>query len=161
MKRLVPSGTPYQYTNTANLTLSPKSPLLISKDHGSTPATSQTINHDVDRHSLSSYTRQETSKFMSRRDSPYVILSQPSPTAFEVASLEDPDVPIRVYHTSSVRPHQDLLSKPLTPFRKRGRPRKTLPGSSPRWCQGQKGRLQQTVFITLSVRATVTVKIML
>ncbi|GFY64850.1 hypothetical protein TNIN_466061 [Trichonephila inaurata madagascariensis] len=67
---------------------------------------------------------------------PYVILSQRSPTTFEVANLEDPDIPIGVYH-----PHQDPSSKLLTTLRKRGRPRKTLPGPSPRQRQGQRGRL--------------------
>ncbi|GFV56851.1 hypothetical protein TNCV_146031 [Trichonephila clavipes] len=42
----------------------------------------------------------------------------------------DPVVPIGVYHTSALHPHQDPSSKPLSPLHKRGRPRKTLPGPS-------------------------------
>ncbi|GFR04056.1 hypothetical protein TNCT_418141 [Trichonephila clavata] len=61
-----------------------------------------------------------------------LVLSQRSPTTFEVANLEDPDIPIGVYHTSALRPHQDPSSKPLTPLRKRGRPRKNFPGPSQR-----------------------------
>ncbi|GFY67194.1 hypothetical protein TNIN_418031 [Trichonephila inaurata madagascariensis] len=76
---------------------------------------------------------------MPRRDSPFIILGQRSPT-FEVANLEDPDVLIGVYHTSALHPRQDPSSKPLAPIRKRGRPRKTLPGSSPRRRQDQRGR---------------------
>ncbi|GFW40883.1 hypothetical protein TNCV_4369311 [Trichonephila clavipes] len=57
MNRPVPPGTPYQYTNPANSTLSPKGPLMTSKDRGFSPATSQTINHDINRHSLSSSTQ--------------------------------------------------------------------------------------------------------
>ncbi|GFY54165.1 hypothetical protein TNIN_437131 [Trichonephila inaurata madagascariensis] len=63
---------------------------------------------------------------MPQTDSPYLILSQRSPTTFEVANLEDPDIPIGVYHTSALRLHQDQSSKPLTPLRKRGRLRKTF-----------------------------------
>ncbi|GFX35623.1 uncharacterized protein TNCV_4469641 [Trichonephila clavipes] len=48
----------------------------------------------VNKHPLSSSVRQRTSKFMPRQDGPYVILSQRSPTTFEVVNLEDPDVPI-------------------------------------------------------------------
>ncbi|GFT07631.1 hypothetical protein NPIL_255401 [Nephila pilipes] len=59
----------------------------------------------------------------------------------EVANPEDPDVPIGVYHTSTSRPHQDPSTKPLTPLRKRGKPRKSLLGSSPTWRQGKKKRL--------------------
>ncbi|GFT27034.1 uncharacterized protein NPIL_666711 [Nephila pilipes] len=82
--------------------------------------------------------------FMPHRDSPYVILSQRSPAIFEVANPEDPDVPIGVYHTSGIRPHQGPSTKHLTSLRKRGRTRKTLPGSSPRRRQDPRGRLQQS-----------------
>ncbi|GFY66690.1 hypothetical protein TNIN_489051 [Trichonephila inaurata madagascariensis] len=60
------------------------------------PATSQAINHDFNGYSLSTFALQQTTKFMPRRGSPYVILRQRSLTTFEVANLEDPDVPIGV-----------------------------------------------------------------
>ncbi|GFT78907.1 hypothetical protein TNCV_3093171 [Trichonephila clavipes] len=116
----VPPGTPYQKQVSTCSTLPPKRPFLSFKDCGSSPVTSQTINHDVNRHPLNTSTRQQTSKFMPLTDYPCVILSQPSPTTFEVANVEDPDFPIWLYHTSALRPHQGS-SKPLTPFRKRGR----------------------------------------
>ncbi|GFW40882.1 uncharacterized protein TNCV_4369301 [Trichonephila clavipes] len=75
------------------------------------------------------------------RDSPYFILCQRSPTIFEVTYLEDPAVPIQVYHTSAVRPHQDPSTELLTHYRKRDRIRKSLPGRTMRRCQGQMGRL--------------------
>ncbi|GFT83163.1 uncharacterized protein TNCV_2129751 [Trichonephila clavipes] len=50
----------------------------------------------VNKHQLSSSAQQRTSKFMPHQDGPYVILSQQSPTKFEVANLEDPDAPIGV-----------------------------------------------------------------
>ncbi|GFT57284.1 sushi, von Willebrand factor type A, EGF and pentraxin domain-containing protein 1, partial [Nephila pilipes] len=94
----------------------------------------------VNKHPLKSSARQRTSKFMPRKDCPYVILNQRSPTIFELANPEDPDVPNGVYHTSVLCPHQDPSTKPLTPLRKRDRPRKTswlLAESG----QGQRGRL--------------------
>ncbi|GFY53084.1 hypothetical protein TNIN_33781 [Trichonephila inaurata madagascariensis] len=51
---LLPSGTPYQNLDTAYATLSPKSSLLSSENHGFSPATSQIINLDVNKHPLSS-----------------------------------------------------------------------------------------------------------
>ncbi|GFV25728.1 hypothetical protein TNCV_2444321 [Trichonephila clavipes] len=109
----LPPGTPYQNPDPAQATCSPNSPLLLSKNRGSSPATSQTINPDVNRHHLSTSTRQRTSKFMPRRDGPYVILNQRSPSTFEAANLEDPDVPIGVHHTSAIHPYQDPSSKPV------------------------------------------------
>ncbi|GFY53712.1 uncharacterized protein TNIN_179631, partial [Trichonephila inaurata madagascariensis] len=67
----------------------------------------------VNKHPLNSSARQRTSKFIPR----YVILSQRSPTTFEVANLEDPDVLIGVYHTSALRLNQGPSSKPLAPLR--------------------------------------------
>ncbi|GFT30998.1 hypothetical protein TNCV_1683621 [Trichonephila clavipes] len=43
----LPLRIPYQNQDPAYATLSPKSPLLSSKNRGSSPATSQTINHDI------------------------------------------------------------------------------------------------------------------
>ncbi|GFS44662.1 hypothetical protein TNIN_137761 [Trichonephila inaurata madagascariensis] len=91
----VPPGTPYQNTDPTCATLSSKSPLLSPEDHNLSPATSQAISHDINKYPLSNSARQRTSKFMPRRDGPYVILSQRSSTTFEVVILEDPDAPIR------------------------------------------------------------------
>lgn len=95
----------------------------------------------VTKHPLSSSTKQRASKFMPRRDGPFVILTQRSPTTYEVANPQDPDTPIGVYHTSALRPHLGPTTMPLAPLRKRGRPRKSSPGSSPRRRQSQRGRL--------------------
>ncbi|KAF8791400.1 hypothetical protein HNY73_006273 [Argiope bruennichi] len=72
------------------------------------------------------------------RDDPYIILSQRSPTTFEVAN---PDVLFGVYHTSALLPHQDPSFMPLSPLCKSSRPKKILLAPSPRWRQGQRGRL--------------------
>ncbi|GFX20704.1 hypothetical protein TNCV_77621 [Trichonephila clavipes] len=115
----VPPGTPYQKQD------STCSHLLSSKDRGS-PATSQTINQDVNRHPLSTFARQQTSKIMPHTNDTYVTLCKRSPTTFEVANIENTDVPIGVYHhISAFRPHQDPSSTPLISLRKRGRPGKT------------------------------------
>ncbi|GFT04289.1 hypothetical protein TNCV_1928551 [Trichonephila clavipes] len=65
---------------------------------------------------------------MPLRDGPYVILTQRSlslsPSSYEIASLDNPGVPLGVYHTSALTPCNNDKVKPLIPLRKRGRPPK-------------------------------------
>ncbi|GFS30919.1 uncharacterized protein NPIL_336241, partial [Nephila pilipes] len=55
----------------------------------------------VTSHPMSSAEKGKTSKFLLRRDGPYVIMSRRSPTTYEISSLENPTTPLRVYHTSA------------------------------------------------------------
>ncbi|GFV36628.1 hypothetical protein TNCV_104491 [Trichonephila clavipes] len=66
----------------------------------------------------------KTSKFMPKRDGPYLILTQKSPTSYVIASLANPSEPIATYHTSALTPVKDIHTSPVAPLRKRGRPRK-------------------------------------
>ncbi|GFY09646.1 uncharacterized protein TNCV_381411 [Trichonephila clavipes] len=63
---------------------------------------------------------------MPRRDRPYIVLSQRSPTTFVVASCDKPDEPLGVYHTSALTPFLNgtETQSPVVPLKKRGRPRK-------------------------------------
>ncbi|GBN61623.1 hypothetical protein AVEN_62140-1 [Araneus ventricosus] len=82
-------------------------------------------------HTLSSADKGKTSKFFPRRDGPYVILSKRSPTAYEIASLENPRTPIAVYHTPALKELGKVRSNaPILPIRKRGRPRKSVTAGS-------------------------------
>ncbi|GFV87808.1 retrovirus-related Pol polyprotein from transposon 412 [Trichonephila clavipes] len=63
-------------------------------------------------------------KLIPRRDGPYVILTQRSPSYYEIASLDNPGEPLDVYHTSALTPCNNDRVKPLIPLRKRGRPPK-------------------------------------
>ncbi|GBN48305.1 hypothetical protein AVEN_168891-1 [Araneus ventricosus] len=70
---------------------------------------------------------------MPKRDRPYVIVTQRSPTTCEEGSLESPHETLGSYHVSSLKSCSDTTSKPVVPFRKRGRPKRQLnsdPGSS-------------------------------
>ncbi|GFV73535.1 pro-Pol polyprotein [Trichonephila clavipes] len=60
---------------------------------------------------------------MPRRDGPYIVLSQRSPTTFVVASC---DKPLGVYPTSALTPFLNGTDtqSPVVPLKKRGRPRK-------------------------------------
>ncbi|GFT25181.1 uncharacterized protein TNCV_180641 [Trichonephila clavipes] len=80
---------------------------------------------------------------MPRRDGPYLILTQRSPSSYEIASLDNPGVPLNVYHTSALTPCNSDKVKPLISLRKRGRPPKVpqAPGFSSRRRRNQRGRM--------------------
>ncbi|GFT70758.1 uncharacterized protein TNCV_2490961 [Trichonephila clavipes] len=84
-----------------------------------------------------------SAKLMPRRDGPYVILTQRSPSSYEIASLDNPGVPLGVYHTSALTPCNIDKVKPLIPLRKRGRPPNVpqSPGSSSGRRRNQRGRI--------------------
>ncbi|GFX54887.1 retrovirus-related Pol polyprotein from transposon 412 [Trichonephila clavipes] len=94
-------------------------------------------------HPLSNAAQGRSAKLMSRRDGPYVILTQRSPSSYEIASIDNPEVPLGVYHTSALTPCTNDKLKPLIPLRKRGRPAKVTqtPGSSSGRRQNQRGRM--------------------
>ncbi|GFW37506.1 retrovirus-related Pol polyprotein from transposon 412 [Trichonephila clavipes] len=58
----------------------------------------------VTLHPISSAKNKKTSKFMPKRDGPYPILTQKSPTSYVIASLANPSEPIATYHTSALTP---------------------------------------------------------
>ncbi|GFY26569.1 gag-Pol polyprotein [Trichonephila clavipes] len=77
---------------------------------------------------------------MHRRDGPYIVLSQRSPTTFVAASCNKPDEPLGVYHTSALTPFLNgtETQSPVVPLKKRGRsskqpliPRGTMSASTP------------------------------
>ncbi|GFU82317.1 uncharacterized protein TNCV_3195891 [Trichonephila clavipes] len=92
---------------------------------------------------LSNATQGRSAKLMPRRDSPYVILTQRSPSSYEIASLDNPGVPLGVHHTSALTPCNNDIVKPLIPLHKRGRPPKIpqTPGSSSGRRRNQSGRI--------------------
>ncbi|GFX39976.1 hypothetical protein TNCV_2647391 [Trichonephila clavipes] len=78
----------------------------------------------VASHPLSYTAQGRSAKLMPRRDGPCVILTQRSPSSYEIASLDNPGEPLDVYHTSALTRCNNDKVKPLIPLRKRGRPPK-------------------------------------
>ncbi|GFU82445.1 transposon Tf2-9 polyprotein [Trichonephila clavipes] len=78
----------------------------------------------VSSHPLINAAQGRSAKLMPRRDGPYVILTQRSPSSYEITSLDDPGEPLGVYHTSALTPCNNDKVKLLIPLRKRGRPPK-------------------------------------
>ncbi|GFW53134.1 hypothetical protein TNCV_3293811 [Trichonephila clavipes] len=86
----------------------------------------------VTLHPISNAKNKKFSKFMPKRDSPYLILTQKSPTSYVIASLTNPYEPIYIatYHTSALTPFKDMDTSPVAPLRKRDRPRKVTSTST-------------------------------
>ncbi|GFU15265.1 retrovirus-related Pol polyprotein from transposon 412 [Trichonephila clavipes] len=87
----------------------------------------------VTLHPLSNAAHKKTAKFMPKRDGPYIIVTQRSPTTYKVANPNNPHEVLGPYHSSALRPCIDKEATPVMPLRKRGRPRKdNSAGSSSR-----------------------------
>lgn len=79
----------------------------------------------VNLHTKSSAAKGVTSKFDPKRDGPYVILRKVSETTYEIGNMQNPSVPLGVYHTSNLKDYTGTDDvEPVVPIRKRGRPRK-------------------------------------
>ncbi|GFU05864.1 retrovirus-related Pol polyprotein from transposon 412 [Trichonephila clavipes] len=70
----------------------------------------------VASHPLSNAAQGRSAKLMPRRDGPYVILTQRSPSSYEIASLDYPGEPLGVYHTSALTPCNNDKVYPLFLF---------------------------------------------
>ncbi|GFU21152.1 retrovirus-related Pol polyprotein from transposon 412 [Trichonephila clavipes] len=87
----------------------------------------------VNLHPLSNAAHKKTAKFMPKRDGSYIIVTQRSPTTYEVANPNNPHDVIGPYHSSALRPCIYKEATPVMPLRKRGRPGKdNSAGSSSR-----------------------------
>lgn len=82
----------------------------------------------VNTHVLSNASKGLTSKFVPKRDGPYIITKKVGSTAYEVASPTNPTMPLGTYHSSAITPYRranNVQSEPLHPMKKRGRPKKS------------------------------------
>lgn len=76
----------------------------------------------VATHVLSNADKNITSKFVPKRDGPYMITGAKGSSCFTIASPDNLEVPIGTYHKSQIYPYQGKASKPIYPLRHRGRP---------------------------------------
>lgn len=83
----------------------------------------------VNCHVLSKASKGITSKFVPKRDGPYVITRKIGSSTFEVSSPENLNTPLGTYHASALTIYKGNNSAdspaPVNPLRKRGRPKKT------------------------------------
>ncbi|XP_035233490.1 protein NYNRIN-like [Stegodyphus dumicola] len=74
-------------------------------------------------------------KFMPRREGPYLAVTNRSPTTYDIADPAKPDEVLGTYHSSALRAYELSVSRDsgsVAPYRRRGRPKKHISGSSPR-----------------------------
>ncbi|GFV07381.1 retrovirus-related Pol polyprotein from transposon 412 [Trichonephila clavipes] len=98
----------------------------------------------VASHPLSNLAQGKSAKLMPHRDGLNMILTQRSPSSYEIiASLDNPGEPLGVYPTSALTPFNSDRVKPLFPLHKRGCPPKVqqTPGSSSGRHRNQRGRM--------------------
>ncbi|GFT60794.1 integrase catalytic domain-containing protein [Trichonephila clavipes] len=72
----------------------------------------------VTLHPLSNAAHKKTAKLMTKRDEPYIIVTQRSPTTYEVANPNNPHEVLGPYHSSALRPCTDKEATPVMPLRK-------------------------------------------
>lgn len=82
----------------------------------------------LESHALSNASKGFSSKLAPKRDGPYRILRERSPTSYEMASLDNLDESIGKYHVSELTPFVGSIdsTQPIQPKPRKGRPRKQM-----------------------------------
>lgn len=78
----------------------------------------------VSTHILSNKDKGLTSKFVPRRDGPYIVMEKKGSNTYSVATLENPTIPLATYHSSDLLLYDGREEVPIYPLRQRGRPKK-------------------------------------
>lgn len=85
--------------------------------------------------------RGRSAKFIPCRDGPYLIPSKWSPSTFEIDSLDDPQVPIGVYHESAFKAYTQSHGPPVNSLHTHGHPKNLATDSLLECQQNQRERL--------------------
>lgn len=78
----------------------------------------------VSTHILSNKNKGLSSKFVPRRDGPYLVINKNGSNSFTVATIETPNIPLATYHTSDLTLYDGREENPVYPLRLRGRPKR-------------------------------------
>ncbi|RZC38356.1 hypothetical protein BDFB_009456 [Asbolus verrucosus] len=80
----------------------------------------------VATHVKSNTDHKTTSKFVPKRDGPYIVKRRISETSYEIAELKPPHRCLGKYHVSALTPYigPENVPEPVVPIRRRGRPPK-------------------------------------
>ncbi|GFU25625.1 integrase catalytic domain-containing protein [Trichonephila clavipes] len=97
---------------------------FCDKRHRPSPLYHPRINVWVTVHPLSNASQNKTAKFMRKRDGPYIIVTQRSPTIYEGANPNNPHEVLGPYHSFALCPCIDKEATLVMQLRKGGRPRK-------------------------------------
>ncbi|GBN57855.1 hypothetical protein AVEN_30146-1 [Araneus ventricosus] len=78
-------------------------------------------------HPISKSQNKKSRKFMPKREGPYLVITNSSPTTFDIADPERPDEVLWTYHSSALRAYElpvSIDSRTVAPLLSRGRPKK-------------------------------------
>ena len=82
----------------------------------------------VNTHILSNAAKGVTSKFVPKRDGPYVIVRKVGSSTYEIASPKDLNIPLGTYHASALTLYKSAnvteVPEPVHQIRRRGRPKR-------------------------------------
>lgn len=105
-----------------------KNKFYVDKNRRSQPGFEIASEVLVETHTLSNASKAISSKFVPKRDGPYIITRKVGSTTYEVSSPNNLDIPVGTYHASALTLYRGTnlneAPAPVHPIRKRGRPRK-------------------------------------
>ncbi|GBN09022.1 Transposon Tf2-6 polyprotein [Araneus ventricosus] len=88
----------------------------------------------------SSRSDKRSKKFYPKREDPYLVVTNRSPTTYDLSDPSTPDQVLGTYHTNMLKPYElppEKNTSPVVPIKRRGRPRKYFPKAD-----SSSGRLQ-------------------
>lgn len=77
----------------------------------------------VSTHILSKKDKNLTSKFVPRRDGPYIVINKKGSSSYTIAEINNPNVPLSTYHASDLSLYEGDTTKPVYAINRRGRPK--------------------------------------
>ncbi|KAF8790279.1 Transposon Ty3-I Gag-Pol polyprotein like [Argiope bruennichi] len=98
----------------------------------------------VTLHPVSKSQNKKSRKFIPKWEGPYLVVTNRSPTMYDIADPSKPDEVLGTYHSSALRVYELPVvrgSGIVAPLRRRGRPKKFHAVSSPRRRASQRGSL--------------------
>ncbi|GBM95588.1 Transposon Tf2-9 polyprotein, partial [Araneus ventricosus] len=94
----------------------------------------------VTLHPKSSRSDKRSKKFYPKREGPCLVVTNRSPTTYDLSDPSTPDQVLGTYHTNMLKPYElppEKNTSPVVPIKRRGRPRKYFPKAD-----SSSGRLQ-------------------
>ncbi|GFS35360.1 uncharacterized protein NPIL_26281 [Nephila pilipes] len=85
-------------------------------------------------HPINQSRNEKSQKFMDKREGSYLVITNRSPTKWDIADQEEPDEVLEIYYSSALRAYELPISRDsgtVAPLLRRGRPRKFSVNSSP------------------------------
>lgn len=136
-ENFIPQITPYLRNMTENFKNAKEKESMMQDrnkkyvDKGRRPQEDITVGSEVlvKTHVLSNASKGVTSKFVPRRDGPYIVTRKIGASTYEVAAKGEQNVPLGTYHASALTLYKgsnnnDEVPTPVQPIRRRGRPKK-------------------------------------